>query len=333
MKNKTHGWFLVLRSWILTLLFSCGSPDKSPEKSEETKISQPKIPTPNFNADSAYQHVKTQVDLGPRVPGSKAHEQCADFIIQKLRSYRWEVVEQKASARTYDGKSFNLKNIIGSFNIQNGKRIMLCAHWDTRPFADRDSVGQDKPIDGADDGGSGVGVLLEVARQVSISKPDVGLDLIFFDLEDYGQPQNSKFPENENSWCLGSQYWGEHPHKPGYYAQFGILLDMVGGKNAVFPMEGTSMYYAPSIVEKVWKAASGIGYSNYFVSDRTNQTTDDHLYINALASIPCIDIVHYDPAAKDYGTFHHRHSDNIGNIDPQTLKVVGQTLLEVVYSN
>jgi len=311
-------------------LFSCQPPAE--QQSEEKKIVVIKINAPDFNPDSAYVYVKTQVDFGPRIPGSKAHEKCADFMSQKLKSLGWEVIVQKATATTFDTKKYAMKNIIGSYNTQSGKRILLCAHWDTRPFADRDSVDTDKPINGANDGASGVGVLLEVARMITTLKPKIGVDIILFDLEDYGQPHESKFPEQEDTWCLGTQYWAKNLHKPGYFAEYAILLDMVGAKNATFPMEGTSMYYAPSVVEKVWNVAAKIGYSNYFIPDKTGETTDDHLYVNALAHIPCIDIVNYNPITRDYPPFHHRHSDNLDLVDKQTLKAVGQTLLELVYS-
>ena len=332
MKNKYTSLFTIYYLLFAIFLFSCSTPTEESKEKEEIKTIITKTPAPDFNPDSAYQYIKTQVDFGPRIPGSKAHEHCADFISQKLKSFGWEVIVQKATATTFDTKKFAMKNIIGSYNPQSGKRVMLCAHWDTRPFADRDSIDTDKPINGANDGASGVAVLLEVARMITTSTPNIGVDVIFFDLEDYGQPHESEFPEQEDTWCLGTQYWAKNLHKAGYFAEYAILLDMVGAKNATFPMEGTSMHFAPAIAEKVWATASKIGYSNYFVSDKTGETTDDHLYVNVLAHIPCIDIVHYDPVVRDYGPFHHRHSDNMDLIDKQTLKAVGQTLLEVVYS-
>lgn len=326
--NKKSIFFI---SFIL-FLYACNqSVEEVKEKKEESKAIS-KTPTPDFSADSAYEFVKQQVELGPRTPGSIAHSQCAALLVEKLKSYRGEVIVQNGTVKTFDGKQFELKNIIASFSPGLSQRVLLCAHWDTRPFADRDIKDKEMPIDGANDGASGVGVLLEVARNLSTANPAIGVDIIFFDIEDYGQMQDTKFPEQENTWCLGSQYWGQHLHKPGYYANFGILLDMVGAKNAVFPMEGTSMYYAPTIVNKVWETAGRLGYSNYFVYDKTGMTTDDHTYVSSITAIPTIDIVHFDPKTSDYGFFHHRHSDTMENIDRATLKAVGQTVLEVIYS-
>jgi hypothetical protein len=151
-------------------------------------------------------------------------------------------------------------------------------------------------------------------------------------VEDYGETSDSEYPEMEDSWCLGSQYWAKHPHKKDYYANFGILLDMVGGKNAVYPKEGTSVAYASGVVDKVWGVANNLGYGNYFTNEVTGETTDDHLYVNTLANIKCIDIVHYEVAKNSYPYFHHAHSDNMDVIDKNTLKMVGQLLLEVIFT-
>ena len=308
--------------------FSCTNPEPAENGKQETVNHKFLIPVPSFNSDSAYLYIKEQVAFGPRVPGTRAHENCASYLSEKLKSFGLDVIVQRGVVETYDKKKFNLSNIIAQYNIQNTKRILLCGHWDTRPFADRDEVNPEKPFDGANDGASSVGVLLEIARQLSISKPGIGVDIILFDLEDYGD----QIGKTKDSWCLGSQYWGQHLHKPGYYAQYGILLDMVGGRNAVFPREGSSVVYAPSIVNKVWNIAKQKGYGQYFIDAETPQTTDDHVYINQLANIPCIDIVHYDTAKVDYMPCHHRHCDNMEIIDAATLKIVGQVVLEVLFS-
>jgi Zn-dependent M28 family amino/carboxypeptidase len=187
-------------------------------------------------------------------------------------------------------------------------------------------VRQSEPIPGANDGGSGVGVLLEIARVIAQNDPGIGVDILLVDGEDNGDPGG-----DAETWCLGSQYWAQN-RPQGYKADYAILLDMVGAKDAVFPREGTSVYFASGIVEKVWSAAANLGYGNYFVNNIVGQTTDDHLFINMYARIPAIDIVHYDPKRMDYGHFHHRHSDSMEYIDKGTLGAVGHVVLDVLFN-
>jgi hypothetical protein len=284
-------------------------------------------PASKFNEDSAYSFVKAQVGFGPRIPGTPAHEKCGDYLTGKLKSYGWDVQIQNGNIATYDGKKFNLKNIIASYKPENPNRILLFSHWDSRPFADSDTKDPDKPFDSADDGPSGVGVILEIARQLSISQPNVGIDILFDDLEDYGKEHDN----GTDTWGLGAQYWAKNPPKPGYVAQYGILLDMVGAKGATFPREGASNQYASYVVKKIWNKAEHLGYSNYFVFEDAGSITDDHIYVIQYANIPCVDIVNMNAATGQFGAHHHTHSDNMNVIDKNTLKAVGQTILEVVW--
>lgn len=320
--------FLALTAGIAVLLFSC-KPDNNQQNGNDSipeKPVAPRIKGPDFSGDSAYAFVKAQVDFGPRVPGTPAHEACGNYLIGKLKAFGATVSVQEAPATTYDGRAIRMKNIFGQYYPERKDRILLLAHWDTRHIADRDSVRQKEPILGANDGGSGVGVLLELARVLNQKDPGIGVDILFVDAEDYGEPGGAS-----ETWCLGSQYWSQHM-SAGYNARFAILLDMVGAKDAVFPREGTSVYYASNVVEKVWTAAAALGYRDLFINDITGQTTDDHLFINEYARIPAIDIVHYDPMKMDYGHFHHRHSDNMDNIDPVIMKKVGSVLTDVIYN-
>lgn len=318
---------LVIAALVL-ILASCSAPKQKKEDQSLEIITAPVIPSPSFNPDSAFKFTSEQVAFGPRIPGTPAHKKCAAYLVQKLESFDWNVQVQKGVVQTYDKKKFELANIIAQYQPSRPVRYLLCAHWDTRPFADRDTLNPDKPFDGANDGASSTAVLLEIARQISMHHPDIGVDIILFDIEDYGD----KSGKVSDSWCLGSQYWSKNPHQPGYFARFGILLDMVGARNAVFPKEGTSLRYAPAIVNKVWTIAREKGFSRYFIESSIQETIDDHLYVNQLANIPCIDIVHYDVNTMDYMPCHHRHCDNMDIIDPETLFAVGQVVLEVLYS-
>lgn len=302
-------------------------------KNTATKEPKPFISVPDFNEDSAYSFVKKQVDFGPRVPNTPEHKKCAKYLENKLKSYGFNVIRQEFKARTFNGKQLEAINIIGAYNPEHQKRILLFAHWDSRPFADQDKKDKTKPILGANDGASGVGILLEVARQIAILKPDLGVDIIFFDAEDYGQPSETMLAQQSDTWCLGSQYWSKNPHKPNYKAEYGILLDMVGAPNAVFTKENISMQYAADVVNKVWGVANQIGFGNYFINQETYFLgTDDHQYVNQIAKIPSIDIIQYDSSTGSFGTYWHTHNDNMDAIDKNTLNAVGTTVLAVVLS-
>lgn len=292
------------------------------------------VPTPDFNADSAYAFVQKQVDFGPRVPNTEAHKACATWLQSELKRFGLEVSAQQTTVTAYNGTPLEIFNIAGRYKPEAKTRILLCAHWDTRPYADRDDEMRTKPIDGANDGGSGVAVLLEMARIIALDslKPDVGFDIVFFDAEDYGKPEASMVGKANDSWCLGSQYWSANIPFENYKPRYGILLDMVGAANAVFPKEAVSMHYAPHVVDLVWNIAGVMGHRAYFSNVNGNPITDDHNYLNSIAGIPTIDIIHYDMFRNDFGSFHHTHEDNMDVIDKNTLKVVGDVMLQVLYS-
>ena len=328
--NPPFGILIILSC----LLFeSCGNESKPPPAKQVVS----RVEAPAFNSDSAFSYIQTQVDFGPRVPNSAEHIACGDWLVEELKRHGAEVIEQPGRVRAYDETVLNMRNIIGQFRPENPERIMLYAHWDARPFADKDTIRVREPIDGANDGGSGVGVLLEVARIIGADTTlDVGIDVIFFDAEDYGAPEWAPAKNRDiTTWCLGSQFWANQPHKFGYQAKYGILLDMVGAKDAVFNREGTSMAYAPSVVKKVWAAAKNLGYSDYFKSDVTPQTVDDNLFVSQLGGIPSANIVHYQVQVlpMGYGPFHHTHKDNMSVINKPTLLAVGSTVLDVLWND
>jgi len=323
----------VLFIFAIVLLVSCGEKSK---KSEEKEPPAHIVNVPPFNGDSSYFFVEKQIKFGPRVPNSKAHVAAGDYFVSQFKKYGALVTEQKFEAVSFDGQRLALRNIIASFNPDQSKRILLAAHWDTRPFADKDEVKPDAPFDGADDGASGVGVLMEIARLLKNQASTVGVDIILFDGEDYGEKNSMHdqvpLPAGLQSWwCLGSQHWSKNKHKKNYSAYYGILLDMVGSKRAHFYREGLSLEFAPTVVEKVWNTAARLGYSDYFVKQNASEITDDHQFVNRIGKIPMIDIVHYHPVVGYFGDYHHTQKDNLDLISKETLQAVGATLTNVIY--
>jgi Predicted aminopeptidases len=296
-----------------------------------------KVAVPEFNADSAYQYIQNQVDFGPRVPNTAAHVETGKYIAQKLEEFGAKVTNQYADLIAYNGTILKARNIIGSYKPDSKKRIALFAHWDTRPWADNDLDEKNhyKPVLGANDGASGVGVLLEIARQINMQSPELGIDIIMVDAEDYGlHSREMHRAYREESWGLGSQYWARFPHVPNYNARFGILLDIVGGKGATFYKEGYSEKYAPHINKMVWKAAKELGYGNYFINEEIGAVTDDHLFVNKLIGIPTIDIIPnmVNNTRSSFSEYWHTVNDNMNDISKETLKAVGQTVMSVIYN-
>ena len=295
---------------------------------------------PSFNADSAYAFTKAQCDFGPRDMNSWGHDLCGEWIVSKFKEYGCKVTTQTATLAGYDGTKLRSRNIMASINPEATTRILLCAHWDSRPWADNDpdSANWRKPILAANDAASGVAVMLELARIIGKSKDEkafnkqLGIDFVCFDAEDWGTPQWADVADNADSWALGAQYWSKNLPQ-GYEARYGILLDMVGGVGAKFYREGMSMQYAPEIVKKVWRAAREVGFGSYFPKEDGGVITDDHVPVNQFAKIPTIDIIPYyaDCQQSSFGPTWHTLADNMENIDKNTLKAVGQTLVQVIY--
>lgn len=329
--------FCIISS--LTLIASC---DKC-NKANDTNTTPPQkaitVNPPAFSADSAYAYTQTQVDFGPRNMNSKGHDACGKWLIEKLKTVVDTVYIQKFEQKTFDGTTLKCTNIIGAINPQAKTRILLTSHWDSRPWADQDKVDRNKPILSACDGASGVGTLMEVARAIKSKSLNIGVDIFFNDAEDYGYSsslddilKNVK-GETENTFCIGAQYWSRNPHIAGYTADFGILLDMAAGHNAVFTKDGTSSFNAGWVQDLVWSNAQQIGFSNFFSNQNTSALTDDHYYINEIIKIPTIDIIHYDGGSPShlFPVFWHTHNDNMSVIDKVTLDAVGKTLLYTIY--
>lgn len=325
----------VLTLLLLLTTYSCGSGKRrfiTPASSHTEIAVEESI---QFNSDSALHYIRCQTDFGPRVPNTVAHKECAEWIAKELTRLGANTTMQNISVTTFDGTEINGYNIIGEIDPNNPKRIILCAHWDSRPWADNDPDirNHTKPIDGANDGASGVGVIMEIARQLQIKPAAVGVDLILFDAEDWGPGDSYKMKSRPEHWALGSQYWARRPHKENYLARYAVLLDMVGGKDARFYREGISNHYAKSIVDTFWEAAGRMGHREYFPLEDGGFVTDDHYFINSIARIPAIDIIPYMPNCKEssFGETWHTINDRVENIDPHTLQAVGETVLYVLY--
>lgn len=323
-------------AFLTTLMLLAGpgcKPDEKPAPLSRppAKPALPQVTVPTFNADSAYLAVKKQVDFGPRVPNTDAHRKCAAWLAATFRRYGLTVIEQKFQAQHYVGTTFNAVNIIAQYKPELSRRVVFAAHWDSRFHADHDTKDKDKPVDGANDGGSGVAVLLEIARALQQQETDLGVDFVLFDAEDQGNDADDNVDHSE-TWCLGSQYWAKNLHRPGYSPQFGILLDMVGGSNPRFPKEGFSIQVAPRIVDFVWTVAGSLGYDSIFVNEIGPGVTDDHVFVVRDARIPMIDIIHLRSGTdKIFPEHWHTHNDNMSAIDKNTLRAVGEVLTKVIY--
>ncbi|HHT60731.1 MAG: M28 family peptidase [Paludibacteraceae bacterium] len=331
MKKTVTGLFIVC---LLCSCNFCGSGATETTDTASASV-QETLVVPTFDVDSAYRYTAEQVAFGARVPESVAHKRCADYFVAQLTRFGATTMVQEGLVERYDGKLFTAKNIIASFDTINKRRVLLCAHWDTRPFSDNDpdEANWNKPVLGANDGASGCGVLMEVARIVGQQMPNIGIDIILFDAEDSGKPQFYTGAIQEHTWCLGSQYWARNPHKKNYRAEYGILLDMVGAPKATFYKERFSVNYAAFVVDNIWKTAAQLGYDHYFIDKIGTYIIDDHYYINELAGIPMADIIHTTSSETGFADYWHTQNDTMENVDKETLKAVGQTVLHILYTN
>lgn len=319
---------------LLTAVAACSGADATTADTTDTTKPDQVLLLGKFSADSAYSYIEHQVDFGPRVPGTEAHEECAAYIIDELNRHGVDTMYvQQGTVEAFNGDVLPITNIIAGFNPKALRRILLVAHWDTRPWADNESTieRRKQPIAGANDGGSGVGVLLEIARNLGAKHPKVGVDLLFVDAEDYGD--SSGFSGRENTWCLGTQYWLEHmvPYRAENLPVYGILLDMVGGKNARFHYEHFSKTKVPTATLKVWSEAQRLNHGDYFIPKMGGAITDDHVFLTN-AGIPTVDIVEtLNEQTNSFPPTWHTLDDNMRNISKSTLQAVGETVLNVIY--
>jgi len=300
MVNKLYFTSIFL---LLTLLLNCSN-----------------VVLPFFDKDSAFEYLIKQTDFGPRNLGSTGHQETLDFLYTELNTFADLVNKQEFTfTDTLKDTTFTLTNLIASFNLNpaNGQRILLTAHWDTRPFADRDSdpAKQNEPIIGANDGASGVAVLLEIAKILKQNPPDIGVDIIFFDGEDYGEDGNLDY------YFLGSKHFVKN--KGDYRPSYAVLLDMVGDSDQSFPLEGFSMQYAGKITQEIWSKARKLGLSS-FVNVPGPTISDDHLILNQ-AGIPTVEIIDFDYP------YWHTSEDTPDKCSPDSLEQVGILILYLIY--
>ena len=299
------------------------------------------IERPAFQADSAYHYIEKQMSFGPRVPNSAAHMHCAVWLIEQLRACGAEVELQKGQMPDYRGEMQQIYNIIGHFGTASSSpRILLGAHYDTRPWCDEEEDYSDRfyNVPGANDGASGVGVLLEVARQIGLRNDSTtAVDIIFFDCEDMGSPRVYTGVEREDTWCLGSQLWATNYVRRSEGVkelrsyQYGVILDMVGAPDAVFPLEMYSTQYAGNYQQTIWQHAKQLGYGALFSPQQSYPITDDHYYINRIAGIPCVDIIHYDVRnATGFPAWWHTRQDNMDHVSHATLQAVGEVVMSLL---
>lgn len=301
MRVKRIAAFLVLL--IVCLGWGCASSVVQAER-------------PAFDAQRAFADLQKQVSFGPRVPGTKGHLQCRDWLMAELEKYA-DRVELQTFTRMVNGKSLRMYNIFAIFNENANKRIMLCAHWDTRPTADEelDPANRKKPILGANDGASGVAVLLELARQFKVKRPQVGIIIALWDGEDYGP--------DINNMLMGSRYFAKNMGK--LRPTYGILLDMVGDKDLQIYKEANSVYAAPELVERVWRKAGELGYRKYFPDSVKYTIIDDHVPLIE-AGVPFIDLIDFDYP------YWHTLQDTVDKCSPDSLRIVGEVVAAVVYA-
>jgi hypothetical protein len=294
------------RLLLLSLLISCQQPP----------------PVREVDGQAALGYAKTQVDLGPRIPGTAPHRAAGDWIEKELRARADSVVVQVWLHRNAKGDTVRLRNFIGRFNPPATRRLLFFAHWDSKPTADYDTGARAKlPVPGANDGASGVGVLLAMADALKKNPPTIGVDLLMVDAEDYGT-----FSPDVDV-LLGSKYYAANP-LPGGLPEFAVLLDIVGGQRAQFRREGNSVIGAPAVVDHVWEVAGRMGYGNLFLPESGGTTTDDHVPLQQ-AGFRAIDVIgEYGPGSSY--PWWHTTEDTIDKLSADVLKGVGDVMIGVI---
>lgn len=319
--------FAIIGIGVALLAAGCGGAAKGASAGEGTRAGEAQAQSAEaaqlfFSGDSAMAYASRQVEFGPRVPGSASHARTAAWLASELRRHGAKVTEQRATLTAFDGTKLPAVNILGSYNPQASRRLMVVAHWDTRPWADQDPdpAKRRQPVDGADDGASGTALLLELARVSNGKLPDgQGLDILLVDAEDWGRE------DDEESWAMGTRHFVANPPEGWRRPEAAVVVDMVGDADATFYREYFSEQSAPALNSRVWNLASALGYGSMFIDAPGGAVTDDHVEL-IKAGIPAIDIIDYRPGSTGFPPQWHTSSDTPDRLSPSTLEAVGRTL-------
>ncbi len=318
--------FLIFASFLLSLV-AVGWASKTAKDHWFPSAAAPSpFPEPKFDETYAFGQILKYESFGAKVPGTTPHTQAGNWIVDELKQMGLTVMEQKSEATTFDQKVIPVRNIIAQWNPKAKIRYLLSAHWDNRPFADQDPLAKDKPVPGVNDGGSGVVILLGIAKALPQGENPFGVDFAFWDAEDWGTPHQA------DSYCLGAQYWAAHPVPENYSAKYGINYDMVGRSGSVFPIESYSNRVAKPVVDGLRVAAKKLGYQDFFPDQVIGPITDDHYFVSEKTKIPFVDLIFMTPDGEFPPEWHTLH-DTSEFISRDVLKVVGQTTLEWIWSD
>ena len=287
-------------------------------------------PRTTFDGQAALGYVRTQLEMGPRVPGTEGHRRTGDWIVAEMRKRADTVIVQEWTHVTARGDSLPMRNILARFRPAEGSRVLYLTHWDTRPISDEanDPAQRQLPVPGANDGASGVGLFLALGDALRKTPPEFGVDLLFVDGEDYGN-----FSKDEDV-LIGSKYFADHLPSPDYKPIFGVLWDMIGDRELQIYQETNSIQAAPEVVARVWNEAEEMGYADYFIPKVEYSLIDDHMPLIA-KGLRVIDVIdYYYPRPERIGeprvNYHHTPEDRLDKVSGESLKIVGDVALGLI---
>ena len=303
---------------LLCLAAACNSDAKQGSAAQRGASSG--VTSTGFDGNAAYSYAKAQVDFGPRVPGTPAAKQAGDWIIRQMRARADTVILQTFTHTTADGKKLPMRNILARFRPELTERVLYVTHWDSRPISELAATEAEKKlaVPGANDGASGVGLFVALGDALKKAKPNVGVDLLFTDGEDYGE-----FGPPQVDVLIGAKYFASHLPSPDYKPLYGVLWDMIGDKDLRIPYEMISFQQAPEVVSRVWQTAADLGYGDIFVQESGGEVVDDHVPLlqAGMRVINVIDLT-YPP--------HHTPQDTMDKISPKSLAIIGDVATALV---